>query len=66
MDSKNSTILITGGTAGMGLEFVKQLTAIGATVIITGRKPECCSSVRQKGRLLLASKVPFPQRISGP
>lgn len=37
MDLKNSTILITGGTAGMGLEFVKQLTEIGAKLIVTGR-----------------------------
>ena len=31
MDLKNSTILITGGTAGMGLEMVKQLIEIGAS-----------------------------------
>jgi uncharacterized oxidoreductase len=37
MDLKNSTILITGGTSGIGLEFVKQLTALGATIIVTGR-----------------------------
>ncbi|MCU7616920.1 SDR family NAD(P)-dependent oxidoreductase [Chryseobacterium sp. PBS4-4] len=40
MDLKNSTILITGGTSGMGLEFVKQLTKIGANIIITGRNLE--------------------------
>lgn len=48
MDLKNSTILITGGTAGMGLEFVKQLTAIGATVIITGRKPDALNEAKKQ------------------
>jgi uncharacterized oxidoreductase len=37
MELKNSTILITGGTSGIGLEFVKQLTEQGANVIVTGR-----------------------------
>ncbi len=40
MDLKNSTILITGGSSGIGLELVKQLTIIGAKVIITGRNAE--------------------------
>jgi len=38
MELKNSTVLITGGTSGIGLEFVKQLTAQGANIIVTGRK----------------------------
>lgn len=37
MDLKNSTILLTGGTSGIGLEFVKQLTEEGANIVITGR-----------------------------
>ncbi len=37
MELKNSTVLITGGTSGIGLEFVKQLTAQGASIIVTGR-----------------------------
>ena len=37
MKLKNSTVLITGGTSGIGLEFVNQLTEIGANIIITGR-----------------------------
>ena len=38
MQLQNSTILITGGTSGIGLEFVKQLSHAGAAdIIITGR-----------------------------
>lgn len=33
----NNTILITGGTSGLGLEFATQLIALGNVVIITGR-----------------------------
>ncbi len=38
MELKNSTVLITGGTSGIGLEFVKQLSRQDvAKIIITGR-----------------------------
>lgn len=37
MELKNSTVLITGGTSGIGLELVKQLTQQGSNIIITGR-----------------------------
>ncbi|WP_031529772.1 SDR family oxidoreductase [Dyadobacter crusticola] len=37
MELRNSTVLITGGTSGIGLELVKQLTQLGANIIITGR-----------------------------
>lgn len=37
MKLANSTILITGGTRGIGLEFIKQLSGQGAAnIIITG------------------------------
>ncbi len=35
-----NTVLITGGTSGIGLEFASQLLALGNTVLITGRDPQ--------------------------
>ena len=37
MKLTSSTILITGGASGIGYELTKQLTALGNTILITGR-----------------------------
>ena len=37
MKLTNNTILITGGASGIGYELTKQLTALGNTILITGR-----------------------------
>jgi uncharacterized oxidoreductase len=37
MKLKGNTILITGGASGIGYELNKQLTALGNTILITGR-----------------------------
>lgn len=48
MELKNSTILITGGTSGIGLEFVKQLTEQGANIIVTGRNLDTLNETKKK------------------
>jgi uncharacterized oxidoreductase len=48
MDLKNSTILITGGTSGIGLELVRQLAGHGSTIIVTGRKQEALNDTKRR------------------
>ncbi|WMJ68801.1 SDR family NAD(P)-dependent oxidoreductase [Stenotrophomonas sp. 24(2023)] len=46
MNLSNNTILITGGTSGIGLELARQLLAAGNTVLITGRSASRLAEVR--------------------
>lgn len=48
MELRKSVILITGGTSGIGLEFVKQLTGQGAKIIVTGRNLEALKETKKK------------------
>jgi NAD(P)-dependent dehydrogenase (short-subunit alcohol dehydrogenase family) len=43
---KNKTILITGGTSGIGLATAQLLSTEGARVIVTGRNPETLAAAR--------------------
>src|SRR5712671_4355850 len=51
---KNKTILITGGTTGIGLATAQLLSAEGAQVIVTGRNPETLAAAK---RALPASAI---------
>lgn len=48
MKLQNNTILVTGGTSGIGLEFIKQLTGQGANIIVTGRNPDVLNETKKK------------------
>jgi len=43
---KNQTILITGGTTGIGLATAQLLQSEGAQVIVTGRNPQTLAAAR--------------------
>jgi len=45
---KNKTILITGGTTGIGLATAQLLTAEGTKVIVTGRNSETLAAAQKK------------------
>ena len=46
MELRGKTVLITGGTAGIGLEAAKQFMANGAKVIVTGRDQSKLDTVK--------------------
>lgn len=62
MNLQNSTVLITGGTSGLGLEFVKQLTATGARIIVTGRN----LSALNQAKTLYPQIATFQSDVSNP
>jgi NAD(P)-dependent dehydrogenase (short-subunit alcohol dehydrogenase family) len=56
MRFKDKKFLVTGGTSGMGYAVVKQLSAEGARVIVTGRNKSALESTTEQ---LGTSVVPF-------
>jgi NAD(P)-dependent dehydrogenase (short-subunit alcohol dehydrogenase family) len=42
----NKTVLVTGGTSGIGLATAQRLAQEGATVIVTGSRPQSIESAR--------------------
>jgi uncharacterized oxidoreductase len=62
---KNNTILITGGTSGLGYELARRLLELGNTVIITGRNQTRLDETRKAlpGIHTIQSDVSDPEQI---
>ncbi|MEO0056625.1 MAG: hypothetical protein RIT17_55 [Pseudomonadota bacterium] len=55
MDVNGKTVLLTGGSAGIGREIARQLKAKGAQVILTGRDPARLEAMQAEGFEVLAA-----------
>jgi uncharacterized oxidoreductase len=62
MKLEQRTILITGGTSGIGLELARQLRQRGNTVLVTGRDPSKLDAVSRA----LPGVHPFQSDVSDP
>lgn len=57
MDVTGKTVLLTGGSAGIGREIARQLRAKGARVILTGRDPARLDAMRGEGFEVLTADL---------
>lgn len=62
--AESPTALVTGANRGIGLEFVKQLTAQGYEVIGTARKPEKAVELKKTGARVLQLDVTDGESIA--
>ncbi|MDZ4307246.1 SDR family oxidoreductase [Allopontixanthobacter sp.] len=60
MDITGKTILLTGGTAGIGAAMARQLAEKGASVIVTGRSAEGLARAREQGFEAIAADLSGP------
>src|SRR4051794_12396440 len=66
MNLRNRTILITGGSAGIGLAFALKFAELGNEVIVTGRRQKVLEDVKAKHPNLhtIQSDVADPAQIA--
>ncbi|MBV7267319.1 SDR family oxidoreductase [Erythrobacter ani] len=63
MEVSGKTILLTGGTAGIGQELARQLKTKGAGVALTGRNPERIAAMEAEGFETIAADLSNPAGV---
>lgn len=63
MQVNGKTILVTGGTDGIGLRLARQLRAKGAAVIITGRTPARIAAAEAEGFEVIPAELTGPEGV---
>lgn len=63
MQLAGTTVLLTGGSAGIGRAMALQLKAKGARVILTGRNPERLEAMRAEGFEAIAADLSHPAGV---
>ncbi|GEN98308.1 oxidoreductase [Novosphingobium sediminis] len=63
MKLQGKTILLTGGTDGIGLRLARQLRDKGANLIVTGRTPERIAAAQADGFEVIAADLAGPDGI---
>ncbi|WP_298170044.1 SDR family NAD(P)-dependent oxidoreductase [Novosphingobium sp.] len=63
MNFQGKTILLTGGTDGIGLRLARQLRGKGANLIITGRTPERIAAAGAEGFEVIPADLAGPEGV---
>lgn len=63
MKLQGKTILLTGGTDGIGLRLARQLRGKGASLIVTGRNPERIAAAEGEGFAVIPADLASPAGI---
>lgn len=63
MQLNGKTILLTGGTDGIGLRLARQLREKGASVIITGRTPARTAAAEAEGFTVITADLTGPEGV---
>lgn len=63
MQLQGKTVLVTGGTDGIGGHLIRQLRGKGATVITQGRNPQRCAATRSDGFEVIEADLGNPAGV---